>query len=253
MLALLRSFLIFALCVVPQFARADDLVVLLTPRSTPFSSLDDSGRLSGFNVDIANAICRELGRTCSLKAMTFPEIIPEIAAGRAHIGIANFLRTPERERLVSFSVPYWRSTSSLIGPSGVVVDDLAALIKDMSVCAISGSAQMRFLQEHAGGRTEHLLEQASNQALLDALSAGACRVALLPTMQALPFLQSPAGAAFGFLAQPRMDNGLGGDVLIALTQGDGALKEGVDRAIARLIDSGEHERITRKYFPFSIL
>lgn len=253
MLALLRSFLVVLIFLAPPLARADELVVLLTPRSTPFSALDENGRLSGFNVDIANAICRELARPCSLKALTFPEIIPEIAAGRAHIGIANFLRTPERERLVAFSVPYWRSTSSLIGPPGVVVDDLAALIAHNPVCVISDSAQMHFLQEHAGANAGRLQALASNQAVLDALVAGTCRVALMPTMQALPFLQSQVGAGFGFLAQPRMDRGLGGDVLIALTQGDKALKEGVDRAIARLIDSGEHERITRKYFPFSIL
>lgn len=253
MRALLRSLLVVLICLAPQFARAEELVVLLTPRSTPFSALDASGQLSGFNVDIANAICRELGRPCSLKAMTFPEIIPEIAAGRAHIGIANFLRTPERERLVAFSVPYWRSTSSWIGKPGVAVEDIPTLLGQVPVCAISGSAQMRFLQEQAGTDMARLAPQASNQALLDALLAGSCRVALLPTMQALPFLQSPSGTGFDFLAQPRMDHGLGGDVLIALTQGDKVLKEGVDRAIARIIDSGEHERITRKYFPFSIL
>lgn len=253
MLALLRSMLFVFVCLAPQLARADELVVLLTPRSTPFSAQDENGRLSGFNVDIANAICRELGRTCQLKAMTFPEIIPEITAGRAHIGIANFLRTPEREKLVAFSVPYWRSTSSWIGPAGDTVDDVAVRIGQVPVCAISGSAQLRFLQALAGANAGLVLQQSSNQALLEALGNGACRLALLPTMQALPFLQSPAGAGFAFLAQPRMDSGLGGDVLIALRQGDKKLKEGVDRAIARLIDSGEHERITRKYFPFSIL
>nr|MBL8455603.1 hypothetical protein [Zoogloeaceae bacterium] len=70
---------------------------------------------------------------------------------------------------------------------------------------------------------------------------------------ALSFLKSPEGKPFAFLAAPIASDGLGGTVHIASRPDDPGLHAAVDRAIAALIRSGEHERTARKHFPFNIL
>lgn len=227
---------------------AEELVVLVTPRSVPFSWLDERGQLVGFNVDIAQAICRELKRECRLETRRFPEVIPEVASGAAAIGLANFLRTPEREKQVAFSIPYWRSSSAFVGRDG----DAPATERGR-ICVIAGSMQEAWLAAAERRGQAEVVAHESNQSVLDQLAAGVCPVALLPTMQALPFLQSEAGRGFGFIGAPLAGEGLGGAVHLVVRPGDSALLEAVNRAIDTLISSGEHERLARQYFPFSIL
>jgi len=239
---------LFALLTLTRAAHAQDLVVLLTPRSVPFSWIDEQEQLVGFNVDFVRAMCREMGRQCRLETRRFPEIIPAIASGSAAIGVANFLRTPEREREVAFSLPYWRSSSAFIGRGGGTT-----VAASERICVIAGSMQQAGLS--TGGRqgAAEVLALESNEAVLDGLSGGRCPVALLPVMQALPFLQSVSGQGFKFVSAPLDGDGLGGPVHIVTRYGDDSLLEAVNRAITHLISSGEHERLARKYFPFSIL
>ncbi len=240
-------------CGAPPAAGEDALRVVLTPRSVPFSYIGEDGELAGFNVDMAKAICAELGRRCALDTLAFPEIIPAVASGRYDLGVANFLRTPEREREVAFTVPYWRSTSVFVGKAGRRVGAVEELLRDTPVCAIGSSGQLRFLIERAGTHVANVRAMPSNQDVLDALQSGECPVALLPTMQVLPFLQSARGQGLAFLAAPLAESGLGGTVHMVVRPGDPELREAIDRALQRLIASGVHERAARRYFPFSIL
>ncbi|THF66302.1 amino acid ABC transporter substrate-binding protein [Pseudothauera nasutitermitis] len=236
-----------------QAFAGDELRVVLTPRSVPFSLLTESGEMVGFNVDMARAVCAEIGRTCKLEVLPFPEIVPAVAAGRYDLGVANFLRTPERERQVAFTVPYWRSTSVFVGRQGIRVEPLASLLADTTVCAIDGSAQWSYLLARAGASAETVRALPSNQDVLDGLGSGACPAALLPTMQVLPFMQGERGHGLAFLGAPLGEAGLGGPVHMIVRPDAPELRAAVDRALRRLIANGEHERAARHYFPFSIL
>lgn len=234
-------------------AAAGELVVVVTPMSKPFSYTSEQGELSGFNVDMGRAICQKLGEHCRFETMVFPAIVPAVAAGRADIGIANFLKTPERESQVAFTVPYWRSTSSFVGPGGTVLRDAGDAMRRLHVCVIDGSRQQAFLRSLPADAGGALVSMSSNQAVLDQLRVGRCQAALLPTMQALPFLQSPEGRGFSFLGAPLAQEGLGGSVHMLVRPDDPGLLRRVNEAIQELIRDGGHERASRRYFPFSIL
>ena len=228
------------------------LNVVVTPNSVPFSYRNENGDLVGFNVDIARAICRELGQVCRIEAVVFPEILSLVTTSRVDLAVANFLKTPERTRQVAFSVPYWRSTSSYIGSSTLTGTSGAQLLVSGGVCAIRETAQMRYLlslQAQSGGEI-HPVD--ANRDIFDGLLMGQCSAALLPTMQALSFLQSQEGLSFRFIGAPLEEAGLGGTVHIIVRPDDQALLERVNRAIRSLVNSGEHERLSRRYFPFSI-
>jgi ABC-type amino acid transport substrate-binding protein len=221
--------------------------------SKPFSYTGEQGELSGFNVDMGRAICQKLGEHCRFETMAFPAIVPAVAAGRADIGIANFLKTPEREAQVAFTVPYWRSTSSFVGPGGTALRDAGDAMRRLRVCVIDGSLQQAFLRSLPADGGGALVSMSSNQAVLDQLRVGRCQAALLPTMQALPFLQSPEGRGFSFLGAPLAQEGLGGSVHMLVRPDDPGLLHRVNEAIQELIRDGGHERASRRYFPFSIL
>lgn len=233
-------------------AMGQELVVAVTSSSTPFAYLTPQGELVGFNVDLGRAICEQLKRPCRVEAMPFPQVIPAVSAGRADIGLGNVLKTPEREKLVAFSIPIWRSTSSFISSAGNRWTTPADAVKNKTVCVVDGGVQQTYVRA-LGVPPPSLLAKATNLAVLESLQQGECVLALLPTMQALPFLQTPAGKPYTFLGTPMAQDGLGGTVHVVVRPDQTALLNGVNEAIRVLIRNGMHEKISRRYFPFSIL
>lgn len=232
---------------------AEPVRVGLTATSQAFSAADASGGLSGFNVDIVNEICRRINRPCELKEYPFRDILPSVAAGRLDIGVANLLKTPERARQALFTTPYWRSTSSFIGKSGAKLPHLTALLTDYRVCVIAATRQDSFLRGLPGAGDKSVVALPSNRETLLGLRDRLCDFALVPTVQALSFLQAADGAGFAFVGFPLMDQGLGGEVHLVVTPKRPELLKEVDDALKALIREGVHERISRRHFPFSIL
>lgn len=250
-IALLKVFLSVLLSSAATAQQAP-LVVAITNTVASFSIADDKGHLTGFNADFVRAICDKLKRECRFDARPFPEILPRVAGGQADLGVGNYLRTPEREQQVRFTMPYWRSTSSFIGIPSHRLPPLDELGLHHSLCLTEGSRQIDFIRKQPG-RPIRIEVTGNNQAAFDGLRDGRCSLLLLPTLQALDFLRSPAGKPYAFLGKPLSEQGLGGDVHMVVRPDQPALLAQINAAIQALIDDGTHERIARQYFPFKLL
>ncbi len=231
-------------------AQSTPLTVAITATAPPFAFKDDAGVLKGFNVDLVQAMCERLQRACRLEVMRFPDVIPAVNAGRADVGVANTLKTPEREKLVRFTRVVWRSTSSLIGRRELGSAPSTQLLGTVQTCGITGTRQLAWLAERV---SRPPVSAAGNTEVMDLLIQNQCDMTLLPMQQALPFLQSPAGQRFGYIGTPLSDSGLGGDVHMVVRPGTDRLQADVDQALDSLVRDGTHERLSRRYFPFGIL
>lgn len=247
------AFVVGMICASAGASAGDPLRVGLTATTQSFSVADPSGGLSGFNVEVVTEICRRIGRRCEMKEIPFREVIPSVAAGAFDIGVGNTLKTPERARQVLFTLPYWRSTSSFVGKAGKPLPHLSALLTDYRVCAIAATRQDAFLRGLPGAGDKSVITLPSNKETLLGLQDGACDFALVPTMQALPFLQASEGNGFAFRGLPLVDQGLGGDVHMVVTPAKPELLKEIDAALAAMIREGVHEKISRRFFSFSIL
>lgn len=227
------------------------LRVLVLENTPPLSQRRPDGILGGFNVDIGRELCRVLGAACSFEAHIFDGAIDRIAAGEYDIGFINLLRTPERERRVLFSEPYWRSSTSLIGRRGLPDVELAAAARRHRIATVRGSRQFDALTRIEGA-APNMVPVGSNEELWQSLRDGRADLAILPTLQALHFLLSEAGEAFDTLGNPLTGDGLGGTVHIVFPLGRAGLKAEVDKAVTTLRREGVYQAIVRRYFPFDI-
>lgn len=75
----------------------------------PFGFLAPDGTLTGFNVDLARAICRELAVPCTIQARRFDTILPAIEKGEADAAIASIRVSREARARVAFTLPYYRT------------------------------------------------------------------------------------------------------------------------------------------------
>lgn len=234
-------------------AQAEELVVAYTKSSVPFSFKNDQGVRVGFNVDMGHAICDAMKVQCVYKAMDFSEMLPAVSKGQVDIALPNMLKTPMRAKKVAFTIPYWRSTSIFMGPVDYPFEKRESAVEKSTVCAISNTRQYEYLKKYKGAAASEIIETTTTQDTLDKMQTGECTLVLLPTLQSVAFLESEDGFGYGFLGTPISKNGLGGNVHIIVRPKHSGLLERVDHALETLIKDGTHERITRKYFPLSIL
>lgn len=232
-------------------AQAQSVRVAVMEATPPFSHRNADGTLTGFNVDIMRALCRAMTATCRFDEVPFQDLLEAVASGRFDFGLANFLRTPERETRVAFSAPYWRSSSSVVGPAAEIDRAVPDALAGRRLAVIVGSRQHAYATRIAGTLAAVVERQHLNE-VWQALRQGQADMALVPTLAALGFLTSEEGRPFSTVGTPLMEGGLGGTVHIVLPKGRADLQTAVDKAIAAIRADGSYQEINRRYFPFDV-
>lgn len=128
-----------------------ELWVGSSPTGVPFSFVDPAtNELTGAMIDIAKAVLRDIGFTGDYRATPFSALIPSLTTDRIDMIAAAMQRTPDRARVVDFSVPVFSYGGGLV----VLGDDRGAYpalsaIRHMRVGAQVGT---RFVDQlHGAG------------------------------------------------------------------------------------------------------
>ena len=95
-------------------ASAQELTFAMEPSYPPFETTNEKGEIIGFDVDIANAICKEIQATCKFKGEAFDALIPNLKAKRFDASISAIDITDARAKQVLFSDAYYDSTASYV-------------------------------------------------------------------------------------------------------------------------------------------
>lgn len=85
-----------------------------SPDYPPFETLDDNGKRVGFDIDLLNAMCAQLGIEAEFVTMDFGAIVTATQSGQVNIGMSGFSITEERRKMVNFSNPYYISGQAVV-------------------------------------------------------------------------------------------------------------------------------------------
>ena len=96
----------------------------------PFESVDASGAFVGFDIEILDAICADIGAKCTYTNQDFDGIIPALVAGKFDVIDSSISITPERAKTIDFTNKYYNTPPAIVarkdaGIKGTSVDDLA--------------------------------------------------------------------------------------------------------------------------------
>ena len=72
----------------------------------------------GFDVDLAKEIAKELGKELKIEDMAFDGLLPALDSGQIDMAIAGMSVTPERQKNVLFSNPYYSAAQKIIVREG---------------------------------------------------------------------------------------------------------------------------------------
>lgn len=224
------------------------------PSYPPFEQKQPDGSLSGFDIDLGNALCAQLKVRCVWVEQNFDGMIPGLKAGKFDGILSAFSDTEARRKQVDFSQRLYVAPSSLIAKKGSGLLPTAQSLKGKSVGVIQGSVQESYAKSAwapAGAVIQSY--QTQDQVFMD-LIAGRLDGSFQATVQGdIGLLQKPQGQDFAFAGEPITDKSIiGNGVAIGIRKNDSALREQLNGAIAALRKSGEYERIAHKYFNYDV-
>lgn len=218
----------------------------------PFNFATPDGRLVGFNVDLARAICEELETSCTIQRRSWELLIPSLDDNSGDAIIASLAMTPEARAKVDFTAPYLLTP----GRFAMRVDTILAeatpeALGDSSVAVVAGSTHEAFLKKFFPRAKPESFETAA--LARNALKLGHVN-ALFGDAVSLSFWLNGAEAAkcCAFKGGPFVDPAFFGDGMgIAVKTGAARLRRALDYALARLSRRGVFAELYLKYFPLS--
>ncbi len=86
----------------------------------PFSMRAKTGDVIGLDVDLANALAADMGVEAEFVVMEFAELRPAVEERRVDIALSGLTMTPDRNRRVAFSGPYFVSGKGLLTTSAAL-------------------------------------------------------------------------------------------------------------------------------------
>jgi len=217
----------------------------------PFNYLDADKNLTGFDVDIARALCAKMDVECTLIAVPWEKIIDNLVAGDYDVIIASMARTEERQKIIDFTGHYYRSRSAFVARAGQEIIFSAEGLRGTRVGACKNCVQAQYLRDHFSSGPSLVLTDDTNQ-LFELLATGELDLVLSDSLNCLDFLQTKRGADFDFVGEPLPSDDVSSSAHIAVRKGEFELVRQLEEALEQLRMDGTYDRINRRYFPFSI-
>ena len=218
----------------------------------PFSSVGPDGKLKGFDIDIANALCAEMKAQCTMVQQDFDGMIPALQARKFDIIVASLSITPERQKVVDFSDKYYSTPARFVTKAGSTLTVSAAGLKGKKIGVQRATIHDRYATEQFK-QSEVVRYAKQDEVFLD-LVAGRVDGSLVDSVAAdQGFLKTPAGKGFGFIGPVYDDEKyFGTGAGIAVRKGDAATRERLNAAIKAIRANGVYKRIQDAYFDFDV-
>ena len=220
--------------------KAGVLTVCAVDGLLPYSSSDK--RTPGFEVEIAQAVARELGVAVRHHWTTWDGLIPALTSKRCDAIIDGMFITPERQKVIAFSRPYYGSGETiLVRKDNTTIRGLADL-KGKRVGVLSGSVTVEYLRKK--GIATLVVYPDQNTIILE-LNNGRIEAA---------YLEAPS-AAWALKKDPTLNIKIVKEYVpeerfnaaVGLRKTDRELLDAINAAVTKLGQRGTIARILGKY------
>ncbi|WP_284615054.1 ABC transporter substrate-binding protein [Aquabacterium humicola] len=234
------------------FAQPSKLRLGVEGAYPPFSEVGPDGKLKGFDIDIAMALCAEMKVECTLVQQDFDGMIPALNAKKFDAIVASLSITDERKKAVAFSDKYYKTPNRMIVRSAANLTVSPEGLKGKRIGVQRASINDRFATDTFKG--SEIVRYAKQDEIYLDLAAGRLDATLVDAVAAdAGFLKKPQGKGFAFAGPAYVEPAyFGHGAGIAVRKTDTELVQRLNRAIAAIRSNGTYQRIQDKYFDFDI-
>jgi len=135
----------------PDVSSFERVRFLTTNDFPPFNYLDAMGRPAGFHVDLARALCAELGvsEICQIQTLPWEELEEALANDQGEAIIAGLAVTPDSRQRLAFTRPYLRFPARFLAQrNSALAEPMHASVADRRIGVMAGSAHEAMLRDY---------------------------------------------------------------------------------------------------------
>jgi arginine/ornithine transport system substrate-binding protein len=235
-----------------QAADYSKLRVAMEGGYPPFSEAGPDGKLKGFDIDIANALCAELKAQCTQVPMDFDGMIPSLNARKVDMIIASMSITEERKRAVAFSDRYYITPSQVVAKKGLNLTVTPEGMKGKKIAVQRSTIHDRFVTDYF--KQSQIVRYTKQDDVFLDLAAGRADIGQVDRAAVSHgFLRQPHGKNFELVGPTFTDPKYFGEGAgVAVRKSDTELRDKLNAAIKTIRANGTYKKIADKYFDFDI-
>jgi polar amino acid transport system substrate-binding protein len=227
-----------------QILSAKKLVVGVNPTLPPLASFDDKNQIVGYDVDIATRLAKMLGVDLEVVKVGSPDRVPFVATGKVDIVMGALTRTPDRAKVIDFTVPIQTEALSVLTTEAKPYKswkDLAGA--DVHLVQVRGTTPIDFIKANLPQAQVLLLDNYPDA--VRALAQGRAD-AMIDVVDYLGNFMKTYPVSWKVLKEP-----IGGDVdydCIGIAKGNATVKDWLNVALYSLGSSGFLDDTYKKWF-----
>ncbi len=197
------------------------------------------GSYTGFDVELMGAIGKEIGREPEFIDSSFETIFRDVAQGKFEAVMSAATITPEREKVVLFSNPYYLSEQAILVKEGSDIKGLADL-KGKVVAAQQGTTGLELGKEKA--EASELRPYPEGPDADNALKAGTVEAVIIDAPVAKQQAEELGGIEI--VEKVPTDETYG----IAVSKENTELVEQLNEGLKKAIEDGTYAKVYEKWF-----
>jgi octopine/nopaline transport system substrate-binding protein len=131
------------------------VVIAMEGAYDPYNLTDSSGKIVGFEVDLANDLCKRANLECKIIAQDWDGMIPGLQAGKFDVIMDGMSITEERLKTIDFSKPYAAPPAAFMAPKDSPLAKAPGSGKSVDITKdpAAGAAAIKAVQEALKGKT----------------------------------------------------------------------------------------------------
>ena len=268
-------FSVLAFLLVAGNVYADKIKIGTEGAYPPWNAKDASGALIGFEVELANVLCKNMGHECIIIEQDWDGMIPALQGKKFDAIMAGMSITDERKKVISFSQGYADEVASLAvmkGSNLVLQRNLSTVtapginltkpnstakkalktiegaLAGKTVCTQVGTIHQNFLKSGDVGTVKVRVYKTQDEVNLD-LTSGRCDVALAAAVAFTDYAEK-SGKAVALVGPTFSGGAFGNGVGVGIRQDDTKLIKAFNKAIDKARKNGDISKIATKWFGF---
>ncbi len=259
-----------SLLIIGNVSASDKIKIGTEGAYPPWNSKDASGKLIGFEVELAYSLCRYMGKQCEIVEQDWDGMIPALIMRKFDAIMAGMSITAERQKAISFSQGYadevaslavmkGSSLESLDTPAGInltkpnaaakkALKTLTDALAGKTVCVQTATIHQNFLDSGDVGKVNVRTYKTQDEVNLD-LASGRCDAALAAAVAFSDYAEKSGKPVV--LTGPTFSGGaFGNGVGVGIRKDDTELLKAFNKAINEARKNGDISRIATKWFGF---
>ncbi len=221
---------------------AQDITVGTNAEFMPFEFTDDDNNIIGFDIDIINAVAKEVGLTVTMHHQSFDTLIEGLMSDRLNAAISGMTITEARKEKVDFSDPYYNAAQAIVVREGTEGFTKIEDVKGKRIGVQLGTTGALMAEEVMGENNPNLMQLRKYNMVFSDLALGRLDAVVVDLPVAQAYLKNVPGLRIS--SPPISEEQYG----IVVKKGNKELLDKINDGLAKIRASGEFDAIMKKWF-----